>query len=175
MDRQDACPIRKRLAAGKPLQYPVAMDNPILIVVMRYIHIVSAVVAVGGMAFILFCVSPASRLLEENLRQSFLTLMHQRFLKVLWIAIAGLVISGAYAWLTLNDAYNQIRPWGQALIGSKVLIAIIIFVIVWLRSIGVVGKTPKGVKRVLMINIHLAAIVILLGAILRMLRMSQGV
>lgn len=149
------------------------MDNPILVVVMRYLHIVSAIVTVGGMAFVLFCVTPASRLLEENLRQTFLKLMQERFLKVLWIAIATLVITGAYTWYTLNDAYNAIRPWGQALIGTKVLLATTIFIIVWLRSMGIVGTTPKGGKRVMMINIHLAAIVILLAAILRYLRMTH--
>lgn len=149
------------------------MDNPVLVVVMRYLHIVSAMIAVGGMAFVLFCVSPASRLLEENLRQSFLKLMHDRFLKVLWVVIATLVITGAFSWYSLNEAYREIRPWGQALIGTKVLIAIVIFVIIWLRSMGIVGTTPKGAKRVLMINIHLAAIVILLASILRYLRMTE--
>lgn len=149
------------------------MDNPILQVVMRYIHIVAAIVTVGGMSFILFCVSPAARLLEESQRDSFIKLMHDRFLKVLWIAIAALIISGTYSWIMLNSAYSEIRPWGQALIGTKVLIAAVIFVVVWLRAMGKVGQTPKGMKRVLMINIHLAAIVILLASILRYLRMSH--
>ena len=150
------------------------MDNPILAVAMRYLHIVAALLTVGGMAFILFCVTPASRLLEEELRQSFLKLVHGRFMKVLWIAIATLIITGAYSWLTLNDAYSDIRPWGQALIGTKVLLAAIMFVIVWLRSLGVIGQTPRGVRRVLMANIHLAALVILLASVLRVLRMSHG-
>ena len=149
------------------------MDNPVLEVAMRYLHIVSALIAVGGMAFVLFCVSPAAKLLEDNLRQTFLKLMHDRFLKVLWVAIAVLVITGAFQWYSLNDAYRAIRPWGQALIGTKALIATVIFVVVWLRSMGIVGTTPKGAKRVLMINIHLAAIVILLGSILRYMRMTE--
>lgn len=149
------------------------MDNPVLVVAMRYLHIVSALIAVGGMAFVLFCVSPAAKLLEENVRQTFLKLMHDRFLKVLWIVIAVLVVTGAFQWYSLNEAYRAIRPWGQALIGTKVLIAIVIFVVVWLRSMGIVGTTPKGAKRVLMINIHLAAIVILLGSILRYMRMTE--
>ena len=99
------------------------MNNPILQVIMRYLHIVAAVVTVGGMAFVLFCVTPASRLLEENLRQAFLKTMHDRFLKVLWIAIATLLITGIYTWVQLNGAYNQIRPWGQSLIGTKTLLA----------------------------------------------------
>lgn len=150
------------------------MDNPILQVVMRYLHIVAAIVTVGGMSFVLFCVSPAARLLEESQREAFIKLMHDRFLKVLWIAIALLIISGAYTWLTLNSAYSEIRPWGQALIGTKVLIAAIIFVVVWLRSMNKVGQTAKGMKRVLMTNIHLAALVILLASTLRYLRMSHG-
>lgn len=150
------------------------MDNPILAVVMRYLHIVSAVLTVGGMSFILFCVTPAAKLLDEELRQSFLKAVHGRFMKVIWAAIVMLIITGAYSWMTLNDAYREIRPWGQALIGTKVLLAAIMFVIVWLRSMGIIGQTPKGVRRVLMANVHLAALVILLAAILRYLRMSHG-
>ncbi len=150
------------------------MDNPILAVAMRYLHIVAALLTVGGMAFILFCVTPASKLLEEELRQSFLRLVHGRFMKVLWIAIATLIVTGAYSWITLNADYRAIRPWGQMLIGIKTMLAAIMFVIVWLRSIGVIGKTPRGVRAVLMANIHLAALVILLASVLRFLRMSQG-
>jgi uncharacterized membrane protein len=150
------------------------MDNPILAVVMRYLHIVAAVLTVGGMSFILFCVTPASRLLDEGLRESFLKAIHGRFMKVIWAAIATLIITGAYSWMSLNDEYRAIRPWGQALIGTKALLAAIMFVIVWLRSMGIIGQTPRGIRRVLMANVHLAGLIILLATILRYLRMSHG-
>ena len=144
------------------------MDNPILSVAMRYIHIVSAIIAVGGMAFMLFCVSPAVRLLDDKLRESLVGLMHSRFQRVVWFCIAGLVISGTYTWILFADDYKKMGPMGNALIGTKVLLAIIMFAVVGARSMGMM----KNARAALMINIHLGAIVILLGGILRYLHLK---
>lgn len=144
------------------------MDNIILAVFMRYLHVVSAIVVVGGMSFILLCLTPATRLLDEQFRQSLLKLVHGRFLRIVWVSIAGLVISGVYNWMMLAGIYKKIGPKANALIGIKVLLAVILFAIVAARSLGLLTNH----KRVLMINIHLAAIVILLGSILRYYRLE---
>lgn len=144
------------------------MSEHILPVVMRYVHVVSAVLAVGGLAFLITCFSPAIRLLEDSLRQSVYKLAHDRFLRVLWIAIGGLTISGVYNWYLNFEAYRKLGPIGNALIGTKVLLAVIMFTLVIARSAGLIN--PKNPKLLPMINIHLAAIVILLASILRVLR-----
>jgi uncharacterized membrane protein len=144
------------------------MDNIILQVFMRYLHIVSAIVAVGGMAFILLCLTPAVRLLDDQFRESLLKLVHARFLRVVWASIAGLVVSGVYNWMMLADTYKKMGPKGNALIGTKVLLAVILFAVVAARSLGMI----QNQRRVLMINIHLAAIVILLGSLLRYYRLD---
>lgn len=142
-----------------------------LSVLMRYLHIVSAVVAVGGMAFMLLCLSPAAKLLDEKTRESLLDAVHGRFQRVVWACIGGLIVSGLYNWMLLAGAYKAMGPIGNALIGTKVLLAAIIFGVVWARSAGFLSKASR--RRVLMINIHLAAIVILLGAVLRHYRQEQ--
>ncbi len=106
------------------------MNNATLQIVMRYIHIVSAIVAVGGMAFMLFCVLPAASLLEESQRGPFLANIHRRFTRVMWYCIAGLLVSGIFNWIVLAPAYRQIGASANALIGIKVLLALIIFAIV---------------------------------------------
>lgn len=141
------------------------MDHPILVVAMRYLHIVCAIVAVGGLAFIPFCLRSSLRLLEGGLSDSVMGLVYRRFHRVLAFCIAGLVVSGTYNWIRLNDAYNTL-PAGQPLIGTKVLLALVMFVVVGARALGWI----RNAKAALLINVHLAAIVILLGSILRTMR-----
>ena len=145
------------------------MDNPTLIIIMRYIHIVSAITAVGGIMFCMLCLSPAVRLLDDGFRDSLLKLVHGRFLRVLWVCIAGLTISGVFAWMHWAPIYKDMGPLGNALIGTKVLLAVMMFAVVGARSIGMI-KNPRVA---LMINIHLAAGVILIAAILNQYRVAH--
>jgi uncharacterized membrane protein len=149
------------------------MDNAILVVSMRYLHIVGAVIAVGGTTFILACLLPSLKLVEENLRQSLLKMTTGRFLKWLYASIAMLLISGIFNWVNLASAYRAMGPIGNALIGTKVLLAIVLFAIIGAQAAGVIA--PANPKRLLVVNLHLAAIVILLGSILRYLRMTAVV
>jgi len=143
------------------------MDHPILQILMRYLHIVSAVMAVGGIAFLAFCLSPVMRLLDDGFSESWMKRVRERFHKVMWISIGGLIVSGIYNWVLSASIYKAMGAKGNALIGIKVLLAIIIFVMAWVGSLGVVK--PKVVQ---MVNIHLAAVVILLGAVLRYFRLE---
>ena len=143
------------------------MDHPILQVLMRYLHIVSAMIAVGGICFMAFCLSPVMRLLDDGFSESWMKMVRERFHRVMWISIGGLVISGVYNWILSAGVYKAMGAKGNALIGSKVLLALIIFAMVWVGSLGAVK--PKVVH---MVNIHLAAAVILLAVILRYFRIE---
>jgi uncharacterized membrane protein len=107
------------------------------------------------------------RMVDDSFRQSLMTLVHRRFTIVLWSSIAGLVVSGTYNWVMLNPAYNAIGPLGHALIGTKVLLALILFGLIWARQIQLL-KLALHVH--LIIALNLAAIIILLGAVLRAMR-----
>lgn len=142
----------------------------ILDIVMRYLHIVSAILAVGGMSYVLICLLPSMRLVDETFQAALLELTSRRFNRLLQLAIAGLLISGVYNWMRLAEVYKAMGPVGNALIGTKVLLALVMFVIAWGRAIGLIqGGRPR---MWLMINVHLAAIVILLAAVLRFYRLA---
>ncbi len=143
------------------------MENPVLDIFMRYLHVVSAVLAVGGLCFMPICVAPAVRLLDDGLGESVLKIVRSRFHRLLWICIAGLVVSGVYNWVGLAQVYKDMGPKGNALIGTKVLLALIMFVVAGLGTGGVIKPKAAG-----MINIHLAAVVILLAAVLRYYRLG---
>src|SRR6476620_9204187 len=84
---------------------PLAMDNApifpsqrlfaVLYAFLKSVHLLAVVVWIGGMAFMLFCLRPAARVLEPPAR---VTLMHaamKRFLAVAAIAVAVLFACGA--------------------------------------------------------------------------------
>jgi len=140
------------------------MDNPILVVAMRYLHIVSAILAVGGSAFLASCLIPATRLVDDTFRESLMRLVRGRFIKLLWVSIAGLILSGAYNWMLSAGDYKAMGPKGNAVIGVKVLLAAIMFFLIWAQHSGLIKLKEKAC---LMINLHLAAIIILLAGLLR--------
>lgn len=147
------------------------MDHPILAIVMRYLHIVSAIAAVGGLIFAITCLRPALRVIEGGLSDSILQAVRRRFLKLQALSILGLIISGVYGWMVFAAEYRDMGPKGNALIGTKVLLAMILFGVVWARGVNLI----KSEKAAQMINIHLAAIIILLGAVLRSLRLAAAI
>ena len=141
--------------------------SAILPIVMRYVHIVSAVLAVGGLAFLSLCLSPAMRMLDESFRESVAKLVQHRFYRILWVSLGGLVVSGVYNWIASSQTYKAMGPAGNALIGTKVLLALVMFAIVWAGSIG--KMKPKAWHTA---AVHLAAIVMLLAVILRHFRLE---
>jgi uncharacterized membrane protein len=144
------------------------MNQAWLAILMRYLHIVSAVLAVGGMAFISLCLQPSVRLLEDNLRASVMKLVLRRFNFVVLAAVGGLVVSGTYNWVVLAPTYKEMGARGNMLIGVKVLLAVAIFAVVFARTFGIIKPTRFWH----MFNLHLAAVVILLAAVLRYFRLE---
>lgn len=145
------------------------MDNPVLVVAMRYLHIVSAIVAVGGLAFMAWCLSPALRLLDDGFREQVQRLASERFQRVIVFAIGGLTLSGVYNWIMLAPVYREAGPLANALIGTKVLLSLVMFGIVFAQKWGLI--VPSKFWR--SFNLHLGALVILLAAVLRYVRLEH--
>ena len=144
------------------------MDYVVVQIVLRYIHIVSAVLAVGGLAFMSLCLSPAVRLLDDGFSESWMKMIRLRFGRLLWASIGGLVVSGVYNWVLFAETYRAMGGVGGALIGTKVLLALVMFAVVWAGAIGLMK--PKASQ---MAAVHLAALVILLAAVLRYFRLEH--
>ena len=147
------------------------MDHPILVIVMRYLHIVSAIVLVGGWVFMSWCMIPATRLLDDSFRESLMAMLKKRFVRLVWFSLGGLLVSGVYNWMLFAGQYKQIGPKANALIGLKVLLALILFAHIWARSAGLIQCKSKAH---LTSHIHLAAIIILLAGVLRYFRLAAG-
>src|SRR4029079_811438 len=113
-------------------------DSTVLYATLKAFHLLAVIVWVGGMAFTLFCLRPAARVLEPPMR---VTLMHagtRRFLLVVGIAIAVIFVCGvamiALAWSTSARAglrFNMPLDW-YTMIG---IFFVMLAVFVHLRSV----------------------------------------
>lgn len=146
------------------------MNHPILIVAMRYLHIISVIAMVGGLLYNAIGQRVARKILDTDLAEKFITAFRGMVLKFQWFAMAGLLVSGTYTWILTHEKYKAIGPLGNALIGTKVLLALSVFCVIWMRW----SKLIQSDKMAMMINMHLAAIIILLAGILRYYRLSLG-
>ncbi len=149
----------------------------VMLVVMRYIHLVSVICTVGGLAFISFCLRPGLRVVEEGFRQAMLRTIDHAFQRVLLVGIVGLIVSGVYNWVSFAPTYRVLTwhvagltlPLGQMLIGTKVLLALVIFAVAFGRAFGFL----KDARFWHTFMLHLAATVILLAVILHQVRMEH--
>ena len=115
--------------------------------------------------------APGMRLLEDSLRQSVMMLIQQRFARVVWASVAILVVTGVFNWVSLAPTYRDMGPAGNALIGTKVLVAVLLFAVIWAQGAGFgASRSPRFW---LMLKLHLAALVILLASILRTCRLEH--
>jgi len=133
----------------------------------QWIHLIAAVAAVGGMAFVLFILMPSLRVLGEEQRTVLAKTVMARFRWVSWGAILLLIASGIYnihvrAWEA---------PWGTywALLTLKIFLALLVFAISLLLTLPIPGLESFRAQRRkwLSIALGIAAGVILISAYLR--------
>lgn len=138
-------------------------------IIVRVVHIGSVVALVGGTLFMVFAMKPSLKLVDEQLRQSLMTLARKRFMRITHTAISLLILSGAWTWYQNVEVYRNASKALQAVLGMKVLIALVIFAIIF----GVAAGALKGCPaRWAWINIALALVVIILAAVVRSMHMA---
>ena len=80
----------------------------VLYATLKACHLLAVIVWVGGMAFVLFCLRPAARVLEPPARIALMHAAIRRFLAVVAVAIAVIFVCGvamvAIAWSTASRA-----------------------------------------------------------------------
>lgn len=146
------------------------MNNPVLIIAMRYLHIISVITLVGGLFYNMVGLRVAHKVLDAEGAEKFIERFRSRILLFEWFAIGGLILSGIHTWVVLNASYERIGKLANMLIGMKVLLAMAVFCVIWMRW----SKLIKSDKMAAMINIHLVAVIILLAGMLRYYRLSLG-
>jgi len=141
----------------------------VLAILSRWIHLLSALVAVGGAAFMRFALAPGAKAAlgseeHDRLREE----VRRRWALVLHSAIVLLLVTGFlnFYWLALRTGIPAM-PY-HALFGIKFLLALLVFFI----ATALTGRAPgldgmrRQAKRWLSWLLMAAALIILLSATL---------
>jgi len=138
---------------------------------MRWLHIFSVITAVGATVFLRLVLIPSMAEVREDARSQLMKSLAGRLRKLIHGAIGGILLSGLYnthlLWKT------SVAPYGMVY-ALKVTLALLVFMI----AIFLTSSRPKWVafqanrKKWLGVNLTLAAIIVALSAILRMLHQA---
>lgn len=143
----------------------------ILDVLMRFLHIVSAVLAVGG-AFFLLVLLPAGlkRIDDPAKRDEVLLRVRRAFKMTVHPSILFLLVSGIYNTIRLWPTYSLDKKVNHALWGPHLLLGLVVMGIsLWLLA----GKGLRANHRTwLKVNVALMLVTVLLASSLRTARLT---
>ncbi|MGE3409980.1 MAG: hypothetical protein AB7I37_24405 [Pirellulales bacterium] len=143
--------------------------------VARWLHILSAIAAVGGTIFARVALLPSLSVLGESDRKNLHDAIRGRWSKVVMASIGFLLLSGLYN-IGVLEMRKQIPADGKAiyhaLFGIKFLLALAIFFI----ASALVGRSQaftgirQNAKFWLSVNLTLAIVLVCVSGALRMIR-----
>jgi uncharacterized membrane protein len=150
------------------------MEFDYLGIVFRWIHILAAIVAIGGMAFCRLALMPALQTLDSEQRKQVHEAIRARWSKVVAGSIGLLLISGIYNifWGTIKaDFYDKEQlPGYMHIFALKFVLAMVIFFIA--SALSGRGKATEKIRQNggfwLTVNLVLALILVCLSGVLRM-------
>ena len=137
--------------------------------IMRWIHIGSAITVVGGTVFTLFVLLPAAR---EILHEEHLKLRAAVLRRWKWFVHGGValfLISGLYNYLVVMRPLHKGDGLYHALMGTKILLALGVFGLaeILVGRSKLADKLRQNASKFLTINLALAAIIVMLSGFLR--------
>jgi len=147
------------------------MAYGIVFVLMRWLHIGSAALAVGGLAMIVLCAGPARSLVEHPDAKGAVRRIDSRLRWVFALAVFGLLVSGVYQWVVFGQAYQEAGTAALVLLSIKVLLATTFFASLW--AFGVESMAHPKAKPWRLVNLLLGVAVLLLAGVLRYVRLSH--
>jgi uncharacterized membrane protein len=118
--------------------------DAVLIVILRWLHIIPAAIAIGGLIFLRFVLPAASRSLPDDQQREVFLRARRIFKIMLHASILLLIISGVINSIRYYDFYKATKPLGIALWHTHMFLAVIVFVIsFW----SLAGKAPPASHR----------------------------
>jgi uncharacterized membrane protein len=144
------------------------VDIDILGVVLRWMHILAAITAVGGTIFSRVALLPAAGSLADEPRRVLLEGIRSRWSKYVAGAILFLLVSGLWNFMQMERSY-KLGALYHALFGIKFLLAFAIF---FLASVlngrgALAQKLRANVRCWLTVNMTLAILVVCISGVLR--------
>jgi hypothetical protein len=133
----------------------------VLNIVMRFLHILSAVVLAGGALTWRLAAIPATEPLAEDTRRKVGNAIARAWRPFVILGIAGILVSGTYNFLNKTGK----TPPYEAIFGIKVLLALHVFAVLWLAT----GADNDRRSRQLTGVAISAVLIVVLSAVLRWL------
>ena len=145
--------------------------NDLLLAIPRVLHVGSAILLVGGAAFIRFVLMPAANAtLTDADHDRLRARIMETWKKIVHGGIALLLLSGLfnYARVIMEQSHKGDKLY-HALLGTKLLLALVVFFL----SSALVGKSAglakirQNAKKWLLVNLLLATVIIAISGYLR--------
>jgi len=94
---------------------------------LQWIHVTAVVIGIGGLAFLLFILTPSVGSMQPEQRDLLAKQVMGRFRWVIWSAIVVLLVSGLYS---IREYYWEVA-WGKSwvLLTVKIVLSLFVFVI----------------------------------------------
>jgi uncharacterized membrane protein len=144
--------------------------NPVLIVILRWLHIIPAAIAIGGLIFMRFVLPPAIRPLPEDQSHEVFLRARRIFKIMIHASILFLIISGVINSIRFYPQYVQHRPLAIALWHTHMFLAVVVFVIsFW----SLAGKAPPASHRAAaMVTVILLLLLVAISSSLQYVRQT---
>ena len=142
--------------------------TPVLVVILRWLHVIPAAIVIGGAIFMRFVLPAALRSLPDEQASEVFLRARRSFKIMLHASILFLIISGVINSIRFYPAYVQHRPLAIALWHTHMFLAVIVFVIsFW----SLAGKTPPASHRMAGIaNVILLLLLVAVSSTLQYVR-----
>ncbi|HEV8292731.1 MAG TPA: hypothetical protein VGP94_12445 [Tepidisphaeraceae bacterium] len=142
--------------------------NPVLIVILRWLHIIPAAIAIGGLIFMRFVLPAAIRSLNQEQGREVFLRARRVFKIMIHASILLLIISGVINSIRFYPAYVQHKPLAIALWHTHMFLAVIVFVIsFW----SLAGKVPPASHRAAgLVNVILLLVLVAVSSTLQYVR-----
>ena len=132
-------------------------------IVMRWMHISAAIVAIGGSAFLRLVLIPvAERTLPEEAHAELRTGVIRRWQKFVHTCILLFLVSGLYNYFFITSHDHVQQPLYHALFGVKFLLALGVFAI----AVALTSLKPWSAAMRAKAKMWLAVLLVLAGAII---------
>jgi uncharacterized membrane protein len=140
----------------------------IVSLVLRWLHILSGMTAVGGMIFIRCVVVPSRGAIPADAFNALHGQMRPRWAKIVAAAIGTLLVTGLANYFIARHLYH-LPKWYHMIWGIKFLIALVIFFLssVMAGRSALADKFRANIRFWLNLNILLAVVVVCLSGVLK--------
>ena len=140
----------------------------VLVVLSRWLHVMSAILAIGGAFFLRIAVPPALAEADAGSRDAVLIALRRRFKRVVHICLGLLLLTGAFnTWRNWQD-YKLNTALMHAFWGTHMLLGLVVMGIS--ASLLAKPQPPKNHRGILTVNLVIMFVVVALASTLKYVR-----